>query len=119
LKTPAILPFTVGYYEIYNEPLEQLDWPNSQRAQMPPAIKHRVETMDCTDSRAGGWMRGDWYVLVPQVPDRPDRTYEVHFVSTTTGNVAKLVVTLLEEAPGRRIVQTVPLVHIEAADVKD
>jgi hypothetical protein len=33
--------------------------------------------------------------------------------------VAKLVVTLLEEAPGRRIVQTVPLVHIEAADVKD
>jgi hypothetical protein len=40
LKTPAILPFTVGYYEIYNEPLEQLDWPNSQRAQMPPAIKH-------------------------------------------------------------------------------
>ena len=53
--------------------------------------------------------------------DRPSNTYEVHFVSTNTAGVAKLIVTLLEETLDRKkkITKSVPLVHIEAVEVND
>jgi hypothetical protein len=90
---PSILPFTVGYYEIYNEPHEELDWLNSGRARMPSAIQNKVEAFDWIGSRAGVWMRGDWYVEVPRVDDRPNNSYELHFVSNNTGGVARRFVT--------------------------
>jgi hypothetical protein len=71
-------------------------------------------------NRASGYTRGDWCVSVPQGVDRPNNTYEVHFVSTNTSGESKLVATLLEETlDKKKITKSVPLVHIEASDVND
>jgi hypothetical protein len=84
----------------------------------PPAFEHKQGSFDWVGSRAGAHMRGDWYVWVPLVVDRPNNTYEVHFFSTNTGGVAKLAVTLLEETlDKKKITKSVPLVHIEADEV--
>jgi hypothetical protein len=67
-----------------------------------------------------GYTRGEWYISVPQVVDRPNNTYEVQSVSTNTSGVSKLVVTLLEETlDKKKITKSVPLVHIAASDVND
>lgn len=84
------------------------------------ALTHKFESFGWS-LRAGGWMRGDWYAEVPQVSDRPNNTYEVHFIHTDAHGVAKLVVTLLEETidKKKKITQSVPLVHLEVAEVAD
>ncbi len=82
----------------------------------PPA----VDFLEWGGNRAGGYARGDWYVWVPQVVDRPNNTYEVHFVSTDTRGVTKFAVTLLEETQDKKkITKSVPLVYMEGSDVSD
>jgi hypothetical protein len=94
------------------------DLPKSEPT--PPALKHRRDSLEWGGNRAGGYTTGDWYVWVPRVVDRPDNTYKVHFVSINSGGLAKLVVTLLEETlDEKKITKSVPLVYIEASDVKD
>jgi hypothetical protein len=103
---------------IQEEQREDLNLPKS--GPTPPALSHRKDSFEWGGNRAGGYTRGDWYIWVPQVVDRPNDTYEVHFVSTDTGGVSKLVVTLLEETlDKKKITKSVPLVHIEVADVND
>jgi len=103
---------------INEEKPEDLNLPKS--GPTPPAVKHRRDSFGWGGNTAGGYTRGDWYVWIPQVVDRPSNTYEVHFVSTNTGGVAKLIVTLLEETLDRKkITKSVPLVHIEAVEVND
>src|SRR5882672_6397386 len=80
---------------IHEEHREDLNLPKS--GPTPPAINHRKDSFEWGGNRAGGYTRGEWYVWVPQVVDRPNNTYEVHFVSTNTHGVSKLIVTLLEE----------------------
>src|SRR4029077_650476 len=75
----------------------------------PPAM----DFLNWGGNTAGGYRRGDWYEWVPQVVDRPNNTYEVHFVSTHEKNCGKLVVTLLEETRDKKVTRSVPLVHIE------
>jgi hypothetical protein len=104
--------------EEQREDPEDLNLPTSMPT--PPAAEHRRDSFDWVGSRAGAHMRGDWYVWVPQVVYRTNNTYEVHFVSTDMGDVAKLAVTLLEETlDKKKITKSVPLVHIEAPDVND
>lgn len=82
----------------------------------PPA----VDFLEWGGNRAGGYRRGDWYEWVPQVVDRPNNTYEVHFVSTDTRGVTRFAVTLLEETQDRKkITKSVPLVYMEGSDVSD
>ena len=101
---------------IYEEHREDLDLPKS--GPTPPALNYRKESFEWGGNRAG-YARGDWYVRV-SVTERPNNTYEVHSVSTNTGGVAKLVVTLLEETlDKKRVTKSVPLVHIEASIVND
>jgi len=75
----------------------------------PPAM----DFLNWGGNTAGGYRRGDWYEWVPQVVDRPNNTYEVHFVSTHEKNCGKLVVTLLEETRDKKVTRSVPLVRIE------
>jgi hypothetical protein len=104
--------------EEQREDPEDLNLPTS--IPTPPAAEHRRDSFDWVGSRAGAHMRGDWYVWVPQVVNRPNNTYDVHFVSTDKGDVAKLTVTLLEETlDKKKITKSVPLVHIEAPEVND
>lgn len=103
---------------IREEQREDLNLPKS--GPTPPAVEHRRDSLQSGGSRAGGYARGDWYVWVPGVVERPDNTYEVHFVSGIINGNAKLVVTLLEETRDKKkITKSVPLVHLEAADVND
>jgi hypothetical protein len=97
---------------ISEEQRENLDLPKSGPA--PPATSFKEGSLTWGGNRAGGYMRGDWYVWVPQVVDRPNNTYEVHFVSSHGKNCGKLVVTLLEETLDKKVTRSVPLVHIEA-----
>jgi hypothetical protein len=81
----------------------------------PPA----VDFLEWGVNRAGGWTTGDWYIWVPQVVDRPNNRYEVHFVHTQTrhrggGATSKLVVDLLEETLDRKVTKTLSLVNIVA-----
>jgi hypothetical protein len=103
---------------INEEKPEDLNLPKS--GPTPPAVKHRTDSLGWGGNRAAGYTKGDWYVWIPLVVDRPNNTYEVHFVSTNTGGVAKLIVTLLEETLDRKkTTKSVPLVHIEAVEVND
>jgi len=97
---------------IREEQREELNLPKS--GPTPPAAEHKKDSFDWVGSRAGAHMRGDWYILVPQVVYRPNNTYEVHFVSTHGNTWDKLVVTLLEETLDKKVTRSVPLVHIEA-----
>ncbi len=82
---------------------------NVSRRPEPPA----VDFLEWGGNRAGGYGRGDWYEWVPQVVDRPNNTYEVHFVSTHSKNCGKLAVTLLEETLDKKVTHSVPLVYVE------
>ncbi|MGB6483693.1 MAG: hypothetical protein WBE86_09435 [Candidatus Acidiferrales bacterium] len=85
-----------------------------------PAVEFRREFLEWGGNRAGGFARGDWYVEVPGVVDRPNNTYEVHFIHTITRGNAILAVTLLEETlDKKKVTRSVPLVYIEAAAVED
>lgn len=107
---------------IHEDGVEELNVPRAGRT--PPAIAHRWDSLEWQGNRAGGFARGDWYVWVPQVVDRPNNTYEVHFVRTEIrhrggGATSKLVVDLLEETLDRKVTKSVPLVNIVAEDVGD
>ena len=83
-----------------------------------PAIDHQLGSFDWVGNRAGAHMRGDWYVEIPQVVDRPNNCYEVHFLTTNTH--AALLVTLLEETTGKKkITKSVPLVQLNVVEVND
>ncbi len=97
---------------IHEEQQEGLELPKVGAA--PPAIAYKKDSLEWGGNRAGGYVSGDWYVRVPQVVDRPNNTYEVHFVSTHRKNCGKLVATLLEETLDKKVTRSVPLVHIEA-----
>lgn len=97
---------------IHEEQREDLKLPNI--GSTPPAIDYKRDSLEWGGNRAGGYMRGDWYVWVPQVVDRPNNTYEVHFVSTHGKHCGKLVVTLLEETLDKKVNRSVPLVYIDA-----
>jgi hypothetical protein len=87
-----------------------------KRGPEPPA----VDFLEWGGNRAGGYRRGDWYEWVPQVVDRPNNTYEVHFVATDTRGVTKFAVTLLEETlDKKKITKSVPLVYMEGSDGED
>lgn len=96
---------------ISEEQREDLDLPKF--GPTPPAISFKKDSLEWGGNRAGGYMRGDWYVWVPQVVDRPNNTYEVHFVPTHAKNCSKLVVTLLEETLDKKVTRSVPLVYVE------
>jgi len=96
---------------IHEEQREELKLPKA--GPTPPAIAYRRDSLEWGGNRAGGYMRGDWYVWVPQVVDRPNNTYEVHFVTTHDDNCGKLVVTLLEETQDKKVTRSVPLVYVE------
>jgi hypothetical protein len=84
----------------------------------PPAIDHQLGSFDWVGNRAGAHMRGDWYVEIPQVVDRPNNCYEVHFV--TTNPHAALLVTLLEQTTDKKkITKSVPLVQLNVVEVND
>jgi hypothetical protein len=72
-----------------------------------------VDFLEWGGNRAGGYGRGDWYEWVPQVVDRPNNTYEVHFVSTHSKSCSKLGVTLLEETLDKKVTHSVPLVYVQ------
>ena len=79
-----------------------------------------VDFLEWGGNRAGGYRRGEWYEWVPQVVDRPNDRYEVHFVSTDTDGVTKFAVTLLQETVDKKkITKKVPLVYIEGPDGAD
>ncbi len=79
-----------------------------------------VDFLEWGGNRAGGYGRGDWYEWVPQVVDRPNNTYEVHFLFTDRDGVTKFAVTLLEETLDKKtITKSVPLVYIEGPDETD
>jgi len=80
-----------------------------RRGPEPPA----VDFLQWGGNRAGGYGKGNWYEWVPQVVDRPNNTYEVHFVSTHSKNCGKLAVTLLEETLDKKVTHSVPLVYVE------
>ena len=85
----------------------------------PPALKQRRDSLAWGVNRAGGWTTGNWHVWVPQVVDRPNNRYEVHFVHTETrhpcgGATSMLVVDLLEETLDGKVTKSIPLVKIEA-----
>jgi hypothetical protein len=84
----------------------------------PPAIDHQLGSFDWVGNRAGAHMRGDWYVEIPQVVDRPNNRYEVHFVITNSH--AALLATLLEQRTDKeKITKSVPLVQLNAVEVND
>jgi hypothetical protein len=96
---------------IHEEQPEELNLPKA--GPTPPAVVFRKGSLEW-QGRSWAGARGDWYVWVPQVVDRPNNTYEVHFVSTHGKHCGKLVVTLLEETLDKKVTRSVPLVYIEA-----
>jgi hypothetical protein len=62
---------------IQEEQREELDLPKTGRP--TPALAYRKDSFQWRGNRAGGYARGEWYVWAPQVVDRPDNAYEVHF----------------------------------------
>jgi hypothetical protein len=102
---------------ISEEQREDLNLPKS--GPTPAALKHRRDSFEWGVNRAGGWTTGDWRIWVPQVVDRPNNRYEVHFVHTETrhrggGATSMLVVDLLEETLGGKVTKSIPLIKIEA-----
>jgi hypothetical protein len=96
---------------IHEEQREDLNLPKT--GPVPPAISFRKDSLQGGKNRAGGYARGDWYVWVSEVVDRPNNAYEVHFVSSHDNQCGSLVVTLLEESQDKKVIRSVPLVHIE------
>jgi hypothetical protein len=112
-----VLLYTVQWHSksqstIQEEQPEEIPLPKS--GLLPAAIVHMKDSF-WQRNRAGLYTRGDWYVWVPQVVDRPNNIYEVHFISVHAKGSDKLVVDLLEETLDKKITQSVPLVHIEGA----
>lgn len=84
----------------------------------PPGLQFREESL-VWQGRQWAGRRGDWYVGVGDV-DRPDRDYELHFVSTNTRGITKFAVTLLEETLDKtKITKSIPLVDIERIEAGD
>jgi hypothetical protein len=111
----VVLLYTVQWHSqnrstIQEEQPEEIPLPKS--GPLPAAIVHLKDSF-WQGNMAGGRGRGDWYEWVPQVVDRPNNRYEVHFVSTHEKNCGKLVVTLLEETLDEKITRSVPLVYLE------
>ncbi len=96
---------------IREEEPEDLNLPKT--GPTPPAVVFRKDSLEW-QGRPWARARGDWYVSVPNVVDRPYKIYEVHFVSAHGNTWDKLDVTLLEETIDKKITRSVPLVHIEA-----
>ena len=115
----SILEFNVQESAINAGLREDLNWSISRKAATPPTIEHTMDTFDWIGSRAGSWMRGDWFVEVPR-NDNLGHIYEVHFVRTEARGMVKLEVTLLEETLGRKkVTRSIPLVRFEASDASD
>jgi hypothetical protein len=112
-----VLLYTVQWHSqsrstIQEEQAEEIPLPKS--AVLPAAIVHMKDSF-WQGNRAGLYARGDWYVGVPRVVDRPNNIYEVHFISVHARDSDELVVDLLEETLDKKVTQSVPLVHIEGA----
>jgi hypothetical protein len=93
---------------------QDLNWSGYGPTQ--PEIEYEVDSLDWVGSRAGGFMRGDWYVWVPRVVGRPNNSYELHFISSHGRGYSKFVADLLEESADKKVTRSVPLVRIEADD---
>ncbi len=99
--------------------LEQSEELNLPKTGPTPAALHFREGSLKWQGRPWAGTTGDWHVWIGDV-DRPDRTYELHFVSTDTRGMTKFSVTLLEETFDKtKILKSMPLVYIERSEAGD
>jgi hypothetical protein len=106
---------------IREEQREYLDLPKA--GPTAPAAVFREGALQWTGYSWHG-TTGDWHVGLPDVPNRPYKSYEVHFVHTETvhqgrGATSKLAVDLLEETLDGKVTRTVPLVRKEVEEFGD